>query len=618
MWRVAPSASGDAPTEPTDASPTDPEPTDPEPTDASPTDTPTDSGSPDAEPTDSARADGTATSPDAAPDSPTVDGATADSTTAGPGPDDPKPDAAAPAEPAEPKDPAAMSLDDIFGTADTHTDVEVVSDAPATGETGPKPAAPKAAPKTPLEDKLSTRVRVVSSVYYDTARVEQRGFGRNENRLEFYFAYTPNKHIQIVGDVEPVFYGVAQTQALGDLASRQMLTPFHVESDAAYVAINDLLPKLDVKIGRQTVVWGTADKFNPTNNINPDDLEDRPLFTEPIANQMVVVDYAPLGDKLWFQGVYVPLFYPGLLPPSAADALKDPQTEVPFALEEDQTKIGELQALLDISPMLVPEVVDNVKTPRPRFSNGQSAVKMGTSLGGVDLSVSYYNGRHDIPSPVLADSSTKDFAAGSVTAECCFESEITLVYPRMQVVGFDFTTQLPFLGNMGLWGEGALFLPQEQELHIEFPINVDVTPDDGVANPVSELKGPTIRSNPYIKATAGADYSFGKHVYVQAQYLRGFIDEFGIDHIGNYVVGGTDLIFFGRHLIFRAFAVADIPKGGDDEASFVIFPEVIVVPPWGSLTFEIGSFFLIGGERTKFGQAAAGSSIAFFKLAGVF
>lgn len=531
---------------------------------------------------------------------------------------------------AKPKDgednaPDEMSLDDIFGTADTHTDVDVVSESPEGAGEGDGPAKPKTA--TPaarrsvtdrVKSKLDTRVRVVSSVYYDTARVQQRGFGRNENRLEFYFAYTPNEHLQIVGDVEPVFFGVAQTQALDDLATRQMLTPFHVESDAAYIALNDVLPNLDIKIGRQTVVWGTADKFNPTNNINADDLEDRPLFTEPIGNQMVVVDYAPLADKLWFQGVYVPIFYPALLPPSAAEALKDPQTEVPFANASDEVKIGELQRLLDITPMLVPDVIDNVKTPRARFANGQSAIKLGTSLGGVDMSVSYYNGRHDIPTPILAESTTKEFEEGADVAGCCFESRITLIYPRMQVIGFDFTTQLPFLRNMGLWGEGGLFIPQAHDLRIEFPINVDVTPDDGTANPVSELVGPTVRATPYIKATAGLDYSFGKHVYVQAQYLRGFIDEFGADHIGNYLVGGTDLIFFGRHLIFRAFGVADLPTGRGDPGSFVVYPELIVVPPWGSVTLELGSFFLIGPERTKFGQRAAGSSIAFFKVAGTF
>jgi hypothetical protein len=528
----------------------------------------------------------------------------------------------------EPKDggePGDLGIDDIFGTDDSHTDVTVVSEKdepPKDGATvpdAPKTAGGRVRKALHGNDKLDTSVRIVSSVYYDAARVQQRGFGRNENRLELYFAYTPNEHLQIVGDVEPVFFGVAQAKELDDLATQQMLTPFHLESDAAYIALNDVLPNLDIKIGRQTLVWGTADKFNPTNNINPDDLEDRPLFTEPIGNQMVVVDYAPLADKLWFQGVYVPIFYPALLPPSATSALKDPQAPVPYAQQSDLDKIGELQNLLSINPMLVPTVTTHVKVPRARFSNGQSAIKLGTSLGGVDMSFSYFNGRHDIPTPILAQSASKPLPYEGTNAECCYTSHVTLIYPRMQVIGADFTTQLPFLDDMGLWGEGAMFIPQAQSLRIEFPYTLDVTPSDGTSNnPVPEMTGPTIRSTPFIKATAGLDYSFGEHVYVQGQYLRGFIDEFGRGHIGNYVVGGADLIFFGRHLIFRMFGVADLPTGKGDHTSYVVYPELILVPPWGSVTFEIGSFFLLGQNDTKFGQKATGSSIAFFKVAGKF
>jgi hypothetical protein len=171
---------------------------------------------------------------------------------------------------------------------------------------------------------------------------------------------------------------------------------------------------------------------------------------------------------------------------------------------------------------------------------------------------------------------------------------------------------------MGLWGEGALFFPSAQDLYIEFPIPVDVTPDDDLLNPVEELVGPSVDSRPYVKATAGLDYTFGKHVYVQAQYLRGFIDEFGADHIGNYLVGGTELVFFGRHLLFRAFGVVDFPTGPDDNGSFVIAPELVLVPKWGSVTFDIGSFFLIGEDDTKFGQPGAGSSILFTKVTGAF
>lgn len=543
--------------------------------------------------------------------------------TSGSNPSDrPEPSAPDPAaEDAKPDD-GELSMDDIFGTDATLEGVEG-TDTPA--ENGASaPTAPPAPERTrraakDAKDDLDFNFRVVTSAYFDVAGAEQRAFSRNENRLEFTLRYSPNDHIQLVGNVEPVFLGVAQAQYLDDLATRQLLTPFHVESDAAYVAVFDLLPKLDLKVGRQIVQWGTADRFNPTNNINPDDLEDRPLFTEPIANQMVVVDFAPLDDKLWFEAVYVPLFYPALLPPSAAAGLEDPQSPVPFARESDVAKIEELQATLDITPSLVPTVVGTVRMPKRRFSDGQSAIKLGTSLGGVDASISYYNGRHDIPTPLRVDSETKNPPVGPVTdEECCYRSDVLLNYPRMQVLGLDFATQLPFLGDMGLWGEGALFFPTAQELRIEFPIPVDVTPDDDLLNPVDQLRGPAIDSRPYIKATAGFDYTFGKHVYVQAQYLRGFIDEFGADHIGNYLVGGTELVFFGRHLLFRAFGVVDFPTGPRDNGSYVIYPELVVVPPWGSITFDIGSFFLIGEDDTKFGQPAAGSSIVFTKVTGAF
>ncbi len=508
------------------------------------------------------------------------------------------------------------SLDDVFGPASTSEATPDV--APNVAPTPASVPAPRASKMARLFEKLDFRMRVVSSVYFDVDR-GPRKVGRNENRLEFTLAYRPHRHVEMVGNVEPVFLGVAPARELDDLASRQMITPFHVESDAAYVAIYDALPHLDFKIGRQTLVWGPADKFNPTNNINPDDLEDRPLFTEPIANQMIVADYSPFKGKVWFQGVYVPIFYPALLPPSAARALKDPQAKIPFAREADNRQLSELQALLDLNQGLVPDVRASVSQPPMRFKDGQAAFKVGVALRGVDFSVSYYSGRHDIPTPVRADASTKNPPEGPVDeARCCFASDVRLVYPRMQVIGADFSTQLGFLGDMGLWGEAALIFPHKQSMFVEFPIPVDVTRDDGQTNPVKSIQGPTIRSTPFVKATTGFDHSIGKHVYVQAQYLRGFIDDFGAGHIGNYVVGGGDLIFFGRHLILRVFGVVDMPGTHSDHPSFVVFPEILVTPPWGGVTVEAGGFALLGKGDTKFGQPAAGTSIAFMKVTGTF
>ncbi len=519
------------------------------------------------------------------------------------------------------------SIDDVFGDGSESEGGSEIGEIGTLGD-DTLPVAGVASGGLFTPDTLTFRARILSSLYYDIARTEKPGtLGRNENRLEFYFSYTPNKHIQIVGDIEPVFMGSSQAKELDDLASMSMLNRFHMESRAAYVALNELAKGLDVKIGRQIVVWGTADKFSPTNNINPDDLEDRPLFTEPIANQMLVVDYAPLRDRLWFQAVYVPLFFPALLPPSVAAGLRDPYAEVPFADPADSGKIYYLQdTFIPQNPKLLPKVLGHVRMPDRTLANGQAAIKMGTRLGDIDLSASYYYGRHDIPLPVEVESSVIHALNAEDEPEDGYyiQSDAYLIYPKMQVIGLDFTTQVPWLGNMGLWGEAGLFIPQEERLRIEMPLpfGVDVTPEDGIANPEMEVEGITVRKTPFVKLTAGADYTIGKHVYVQAQYLRGFIDEFGADHVGNYLLAGGDVIFFGRHLIFRTFGLIDFasnnPEG--EGMSGVIAPAILFAPPRGFLNFEVGSFAFLGreGARTKFGARAVGTSIAYLKVIGTF
>ncbi len=534
-----------------------------------------------------------------------------------------------------------LSMGDIFGDggqagADEGADVGAKGDGQAESKTDAPTfkAPPKQRAKSKFDGKLDFSLRLLSSVYYSVDRVEERGFDRNETRVETYVSYNPNRHVEIVGGIEAVFMGVAQAQNLDDLATRQLVTPFHFESDAAYVALHDIAPGLSLKLGRQIVVWGTADKFSPTNNINPDDFEDRPLFTEPIANQMAVLDYAPpkLNEKLFFQLIYVPLFYPALLPPSASAGLLDPQSEIPFAFLEDRQKIGFLQDVyLPLNPQLYPATFGTVLHPKAKGTNGQFAAKVGSNLGPVDFSASYYYGRHDVPFPIDVESSQLAALDEEPVDGAWMRSDVTLVYPRMQVVGLDFSTQLPFLGNMGLWGEGALFIPQAYDLRVEMPVPIDVTPDDGMANPVREIVAPAIRKNPYIKATAGLDYTFGKHVYVQAQYLRGFLNEFGADHIGDYVVAGTELVFFGRHLLLRCFGVVDFPTNNDpgEGTSGVIAPSIIGTLPWGYVSLEVGSFAFLQKDvelnngtsrfsRTFFGQPGVGSSIVYFKAIGKF
>ena len=540
-------------------------------------------------------------------------------------------------------------LSDIFGDDSA---IEEMPDAEdIEGEGGPPTGQV-------LDGKLEFKIRAVSSVYIDidnfydgrrwnptqptledineppsafkVGNPSQRGtVNRNENRVEFTLAYQPNDHVRVVGNLEGVFLGASQVSTLNDLATRQMLTPFHFESDAAYVALLDVAPKLDITIGRQIVVWGTADKFSPTNNINPDDLEDRPLFTEPIANQMVKIDYAPLGNKLWFQGVYIPIFYPALLPPSASSALADPQSPVNFANQTEQDKLAFLQNYITANQRFNPRVTTRIEGPPLNITNGQAAFKVGSTLGPIDLSASYYYGFFDIPIPYKTESSQLAPLMEDPVDGYWFQSDVTLVYPRMHVAGLDFATQLPFLGDMGLWGEAALIIPTQQyDFEVELPLNLDITPDDGSMNPVGSFTGPIVRNEPFVKATVGVDYTVAKRKgaplpgnpawYINAQYLRGFIDDFGASNIGNYLVAGSELVMFGRNLVFRFFTVTDFPKNSADKASLVLAPNLIIKPPWGYATLELGGFAFLGERSTKFGQPAVGSSIVYLKIAGEF
>ena len=60
-----------------------------------------------------------------------------------------------------------------------------------------------------------------------------------------------------------------------DLYNKNIVDPYNLEIREAYVQLYGFLTKnLDLKVGKQRIAWGTADKLNPTDNLNPYDLED--------------------------------------------------------------------------------------------------------------------------------------------------------------------------------------------------------------------------------------------------------------------------------------------------------------------------------------------------------
>jgi hypothetical protein len=149
-----------------------------------------------------------------------------------------------------------------------------------------------------------------------------------------------------------------------------------------------------------------------------------------------------------------------------------------------------------------------------------------------------------------------------------------------------------------------------------------------------------ISSTPFVKATIGADYTLaaGK-VYLNFQYVHGFIDEFGAGRsprprrnprdineaprfearVGDYLVAGLDLKFFSDRLLCRLFGVFKLPSVDlasrlwDDWApTGVLFPQIIW-SVWDGTELMIGGFLMFGDRTTKFGEPAAGGTEVFAK-----
>jgi len=70
-------------------------------------------------------------------------------------------------------------------------------------------------------------------------------------------------------------FGSTNVKKLFELSDKNKVAPIDVDIREAYVDFKGFIfDNLDLRIGRQRIAWGTADKLNPTDNLNPDDLED--------------------------------------------------------------------------------------------------------------------------------------------------------------------------------------------------------------------------------------------------------------------------------------------------------------------------------------------------------
>lgn len=480
----------------------------------------------------------------------------------------------------------------------------IMPTAPAAGTT-----APAAAPTTNVP-------------YPSQQRLLRYGISRNETAIRPQITFKVDDRIKAAADIEFVWYGYSDANDIDALTLHERIDPYRLEAHALYLDIYKILPKVDLRIGRQVVHWGSADKFNPTNNINSLDLSDPLLFGRALGNNMVRLDWNPTSDVI-VTGVWVPVFRPAQLPRTAPLAVTQPERPAP--VQDDS-----MRTILGMQAAQFPPTAVNVYTvqPEPSLANSQFGARLSGRVLGQDMAVSFYQGRFGIPVPAWVS----QHAGGAV--------DVGLVWPKQRVIGFDVAGSIERLKGIGYWVEGAVTFPEEVPYNLNTdlfgaPVDIKWVKDPKNANAFVQQFGGAggqsaivVPSTPFLKLTAGLDYSWNKYLYSNFQYVHGFIDEWGAgkavflrpggkagdparveSRLGDYLVVGTDLKVFNEVVLLRFFGAFKVPSIGDTEPRFtaVLFPQ-IAWTVWTGAELSLSAFVFLGDSSTKFGDPAAGAT----------
>ena len=228
----------------------------------------------------------------------------------------------------------------------------------------------------------------------------------------------------------------------------------------AYTAV--YLENVDLTLGRQVINWGTADGINPTNSINPVDLNSF-ILGELKGEPVLALQSAYYGEQLYLTGVAVFDYLPQDLALGVA--------ELP-----GEIKLG--------------------KEPENTPDNFEYALKAETSFGHFDWQLSYFRGWDDLPAliySVAIDPLLMQPVAGS--------EEISGIYRRLDKIGLAASGTI---NSAGLWGEAAYAIPEEVVIDKRDPLKQQI------------LLGV---NEPYIQAVIGSDYTLENGLYLQGQYL---------------------------------------------------------------------------------------------------
>ncbi len=421
------------------------------------------------------------------------------------------------------------------------------------------------------EAELSGRIKLFSSLFLSE---NQQGEFFSHEAGEFAFKRVEFR-LKVQGDVSDnisygarldafsgpdAFFNSGYFPESGPLASPVREEPFEFNLYEAYIKVSDFLIKnLDFTVGKQRISWGTADKVNVVDNLNPIDFAnfltfDPDYFNERRPQTAFNFEYY-IGNETKLQAVWlISRQYSPL--PSGFTYLSGRQFGARVSIDQEK-------ALL---------------------KNTNFGFRASTVVFNTDIALSWYHGNFHLP-VLYGVESAKEFP------------ELHYSYPELDVLGVSFSGEL---ASVGFWGEVAYYIP-------------------GDINGMLRLgMGPTIGfdvfESGYFKYVFGMDYTIGigNGIYVNAQFLHGFFDErdyspeaeqflgfkkgqfFG--EIENYVIARMEYKMLGDSVKLSLGGFVELGEG----TSYALMPG-LEIRVKDALTVEAGTFAVFGDRNTKFG-----------------
>lgn len=385
----------------------------------------------------------------------------------------------------------------------------------------------------------------------------------NETRLDLRLDKRTDK-VKFYGNVWLRNLGGPTTTEISGLFSKDQINPWNLDIREAYAEVFGFLSdNLDLKIGRQRIAWGTGDQFNPTDNLNPYDVEDILDFGRHQGSEAISLTWH-FNNNASLQGVYLPIFRPAALPLGRFSDLLYSVPELPGNFN-----------LVGLDDQLI--------MPRQNLAEGSSAgMRYKGFVANFDFSLSYVYGYDGLPllstARVIPQENVPDI---TVSAD--------LVFPRQHVFGADLAGSI---GSVGVWGEAAVFLPEKEIRQITYLGGFN----PAIPSPVLQ-DSLVISKTPYVKFIVGADYTFTGGTYLNVQYLHGFIHERGNGNLNDYLIVSLEKDFFNGQLHIRPLAGGmSVSDWNEPSKNYAIFytPEIMYR---GIDNFEIGlGAYVFGGK----------------------